>query len=180
MDTKKKSMLELHRLSVDEFRHTAKTPLAVVLDSVRSLNNVGSIFRTADAFVVEQVCLCGITATPPHPDIHKTALGAEDAVAWSHYDTVGQCVDTLRAQGYTICAIEQAHNSVSLERFQADDTRRYAVVFGHEVRGVAQEVVDTSDYCIEIPQCGTKHSLNVAISAGIVMWHFFRQLRLKI
>lgn len=174
MDNKKKTMLELHRISCEDFKKADKTPLVLVLDDVRSLNNVGSMFRTADAFRIEHICLCGITATPPHPDIHKTALGAEDAVSWTHYDDVMQCVKRLRASGYKICSIEQAHNSVSFPQFVIDSDEKYAIVLGNEVKGVSQDVIDFSDCCIELPQSGTKHSLNVSITAGIVMWQFYK------
>lgn len=170
-------MLELHRIDVDEFKETPKIPLVVILDDIRSLNNIGSVFRTADAFVVEHIYLCGITATPPHPDIHKTALGAEDSVSWSHEPDVTGLVKRLQIQGVTVCAIEQVHHSISLEDFKVEKGRKYAIIMGNEVKGVAQEAVDAADYAIEIPQCGTKHSLNVSISAGIVIWDFFKQMK---
>lgn len=175
---KKKSMLELHRISCDEFKKAKKTGLVVVLDNVRSLNNIGSVFRTADAFVIEQIYLCGITATPPNNDIHKTALGAEYSVNWTYCENTMQAVVELKKQGYCVCSIEQVHNSVSLENFKIDKSEKYAVILGNEVKGVMQEVVDASDYCIELPQLGTKHSLNVSVTAGIVMWHFFQKLML--
>ena len=153
---KKKSMLDLHRVSAEEFKAVEKIPVAVVLDDVRSEMNVGSVFRTADAFVIEHIALCGITGKPPSHEIHKTALGAEDSVSWSYHASALEAVQQLRLEGYTICSIEQ-----------------YALVFGNEVKGVSQAVVDRSDCCIEIPQHGTKHSLNIACSAAIVMWHFF-------
>ena len=177
MDNKKKSMLELQRITCEEFKKAEKIPLVVILDDVRSLNNIGSMFRTADAFVVEHIYLCGITATPPHPDIHKTALGAEDSVSWTHYDDVMQCVNDLKCKGYKICSIEQVHNSISLPQFTINTCEHYAVVRGNEVKGVKQEVIDASDYCIELPQCGTKHSLNVSITAGLVMWDFFKAFK---
>ncbi len=172
----KKTMLELHRVDAEQYRHVKKLPLTVVLDSVRSEMNIGSIFRTADAFLVERICLCGISATPPRPEIHKTALGAEDAVPWTHHASVLDAIDELRAQGYTILAIEQAHGSVGLQRFECDADAKYAIIFGNEVKGVAQQAVDASDACIELPQHGTKHSLNVACTAAIVIWHFYDQL----
>ncbi len=175
---KKKTMLELHRIDAHQFREAEKMRVAVVLDNVRSEMNVGSIFRTADAFVVERVCLCGITAVPPRPEIHKTALGAEDTVAWTRHATALEAVASLREQGYTICSVEQVHGSVSLERFTVDPAAHYALVFGNEVKGVAQDVVDSSDCCIEIPQRGTKHSLNIANSVAIVLWHFFQRMAL--
>ena len=170
---KKKTMLELHRISCEEFKKTCKIPLVVVLDDVRSLNNVGSVFRTSDAFVVERIILCGITATPPHPDIHKTALGAEDSVAWQYFEDTHEAVRTLQTQGYTVYAIEQAHGSTLLPDLHLTPGKRYAVVLGNEVKGVQQSVVDLCDGCIEIPQYGTKHSLNVSVTAGIIMWTFF-------
>ena len=173
----KKSMLDLHRISTEEFKQVEKIPVAVVLDDVRSEMNVGSVFRTADAFVVEHIALCGITATPPKHEIHKTALGAEDSVAWSYHKTAREAVQKLRNQGYTICSIEQVHGSVSLEEFTIEQGKKYALVLGNEVKGVSQAVVDASDCCIEIPQHGTKHSLNIACSAAIVMWHFFNALK---
>lgn len=179
MDNKKKSMLELHRITQQEFKQTEKIPLIVVLDDVRSLNNIGSVFRTADAFVVEKICLCGITATPPHAEIHKTALGAEESVEWEYYKDVMQCIDVLRSKDYKICSIEQVHNSIDFTHFTINSCEKYAVVFGNEVKGVNQCVVDESDYCIELPQYGTKHSLNVSITAGIVMWDFFKALKLR-
>jgi len=170
---KKKSMLDLHRVSAEEFKAVEKIPVAVVLDDVRSEMNVGSVFRTADAFVIEHIALCGITGKPPSHEIHKTALGAEDSVSWSYHASVLEAVQQLRLEGYTICSIEQVHGSVSLEQFTIEPGKKYALVFGNEVKGVSQAVVDASDCCIEIPQHGTKHSLNIACSAAIVMWHFF-------
>ena len=172
-------MLDLHRISAEEFKQVEKIPVAVVLDDVRSEMNVGSVFRTADAFVIERIALCGITATPPKHEIHKTALGAEDSVAWTYHKTALEAVEQLREQGYTICSIEQVHGSVSLEEFTIDPRKKYALVLGNEVKGVSQVVVDASDWCIEIPQLGTKHSLNIACSAAIVMWHFFNALKVK-
>ena len=173
---KKKTVIELHRIGVDEFRLAEKIPLIVVLDDVRSLNNIGSVFRTSDAFLVEHIYLCGITATPPSPEIHKTALGAEDSVEWSHEPAVLALVRRLKSEGVTVCAVEQVDHSVLLDHFHAEPSRRYAIVLGNEVKGVAQSVVDEADVCIEIPQHGTKHSLNISISAGIVIWDFFKQL----
>lgn len=169
-------MLELHRITCEEFKETEKIPLVVILDDIRSLNNIGSVFRTADAFVVEHIYLCGITATPPHPDIHKTALGAEESVDWTYCKDVCEAIDELRDKDYKICSIEQVQGSISLPQFIINPDEKYAVIFGNEVKGVKQEAVDKSDCCIEIPQCGTKHSLNVSITAGIVMWDFFKSL----
>jgi len=161
---------ELNRKSVPEFRASDKSPFIIVLDNVRSLNNVGSIFRTADAFIVEAVYLCGITATPPHREIHKTALGATESVEWSYFKSTVDAVRELKAKGYIIVSVEQADEAVSLEKLMVEAGRKYALVFGHEIKGVSEEVVNLSDACIEIPQYGTKHSFNVAVSAGIVLW----------
>ena len=166
----------MQRLTVEEFREAEKLPLVVVLDDVRSMHNVGSVFRTSDAFRVEAVCLCGITATPPSTEIHKTALGAEESVVWRYYPTALEAVESLRADGYEIFSVEQAHGSTMLQDFTPSSDKRYAVVLGNEVKGVRQEVVDASDGCLEIPQFGTKHSLNVSVAAGIIIWHFARQL----
>ena len=168
---KKKSMMELHRVGVDEYKEVKKLPVTVVLDNVRSEMNVGSVFRTADAFLIERICLCGITPQPPKAEIHKTALGAEESVAWQYYSTTLAAVEQLKQEGYLICSIEQVHNSVSLDQFVVDKGQRVAIVLGNEVKGVSQEVVDASDVCVEIPQYGTKHSLNVSVSIGIVLWN---------
>ncbi|NDV68082.1 RNA methyltransferase [Dysgonomonas sp. 25] len=172
-----KKITELARISVDEFKQTGKIPLTVVLDNVRSLNNIGSVFRTADAFLIESICLCGITAQPPHAEIHKTALGAEDSVDWRYYPDTLHALDELKKQGYIICAIEQATGSIPLDTLDVDKSRKYAVILGNEVKGVEQPVVDACDCCIEIPQFGTKHSLNVSIAGGLVLWEFFKKLR---
>ena len=168
-------MLELHRVGVDEYRQVTKLPVTVVLDNVRSEMNVGSVFRTADAFLIERIFLCGITPQPPKSEIHKTALGAEDSVTWQYWPTALEVVTQLKRDGYTICSIEQVHDSVSLENFEIHDGQKMAIVFGNEVRGVSQEVVDASDLCVEIPQHGTKHSLNISCCAAIVMWHCFEE-----
>lgn len=170
----KKSILELKRDSAEEFRSKQKFPITVVLDNVRSLNNIGSIFRTSDAFAVKRIVLCGITACPPSPEIHKTALGAELTVSWEYHAETTDAIAALRSQGVTICAIEQAFNSIPLQDFPIDPNREYALVLGHEVYGVQQAVVDAADCCIELPQFGTKHSLNVAVTAGLAIWHFAR------
>ena len=167
---RKKLNEELGRLSIDEFRSADKAPLALVLDNVRSQHNIGSAFRTCDAFGVGRICLCGISATPPTPEIHKAALGAEFSVAWEHFDTALEAVQKLREEGYLIVSVEQADDATMLQDFQPEPGKRYALVFGNEVKGVAQEVVDASDLCLEIPQYGTKHSLNVSVSIGIVLW----------
>ena len=166
----------MNRLSVDEFKQAHKLPLVVVLDDVRSMYNIGSVFRTGDAFRLEAVYLCGVCATPPSTEIHKTALGAEDSVEWKYFPTALEAVEQLHRDGYEVYAVEQAEGSTMLHDFIPVSDRRYAVVMGNEVKGVNQKVVDISDYCIEIPQRGTKHSLNVSISAGIVMWDFFKAL----
>lgn len=175
---KKKSMLELNRITCEEFKKADKIPLVVILDDIRSLNNIGSVFRTADAFVVERIILCGITAVPPHPDIHKTALGAEDSVDWTYFKDIKKALDKVREEGFEVCAIEQVNGSVMLNEFIVEKGKKYAVILGNEVKGVNQQAVDMCDYCIEIPQFGTKHSLNVSISAGIVIWDFFNKMRL--
>lgn len=176
---RKRHITELNRLSAEAYRTSKKTPLIVVLDAVRSLNNVGSVFRTADAFRLESVYLCGITATPPHVEIHKTALGAEETVPWLYFKDTIEAVRALKQQGYVVCAVEQAEGSVSLESLSLDTHQKYAIIVGHEVKGVQQEVVDACDLCVEIPQFGTKHSLNVAVATGMVLWEFFKQLTLK-
>jgi len=173
---RKLKITELNRLSAEAYKTSKKTPLVVVLDHVRSLNNVGSVFRTADAFRVEAVYLCGITATPPHVEIHKTALGAEDTVSWRYFQEASDAVNDLKWQGYVVCALEQAEGSISLEKLSLDLNKKYAVIIGHEVKGVQQQVIDACDFCVEIPQYGTKHSLNVAVAAGIVLWDFFKAL----
>jgi len=167
---------ELNRATVTEFKAQQKLPVAVVLDSVRSMHNIGSIFRTSDGFAVEQICLCGITAQPPHREIEKTALGATQSVNWSYYADAVQAVEKLRANGYLIIAIEQAENSTMLNEFTPGKNEKYALIFGNEVNGVSEEVMKLIDTCIEIPQFGTKHSFNIVVSAGIVLWDFFAKL----
>ena len=169
---------EMQRLTVDEFRKAEKLPLVVVLDNVRSMHNVGSVLRTGDAFRVEAVYLCGITSTPPSAEIHKTALGAEDSVRWQYFPTAMEAVQSLHEEGYTVYSVEQVEHSTKLQRFQAVEGERYAVVLGNEVKGVCQEVVDASDGCLEILQLGTKHSMNVSVTAGIVIYKFAEQLLL--
>ena len=175
---KKKTMMELHRISCEEFKQARKIPLVVVLDDVRSLNNIGSVFRTCDAFVVQRIVLCGITATPPHPDIHKTALGAEFSVEWVYCKDITEAIEHLHDEGCVVCAIEQVNGSVSLDEFEIVPGKQYAVILGNEVKGVQQDVVDMCDGCIEIPQFGTKHSLNVSVTAGILIWEFARLMKL--
>lgn len=162
---------ELNRLAVNEFKEVKKNPIVIVLDNVRSMNNVGSAFRTGDAFLVEKVILCGITAQPPHREINKTALGATESVEWKHFEKTIDAIAHLKAEGYKILSVEQADKSLSLEKFQPDEDEKYAFIFGNEVYGVEQEVVAASDHCLEIPQFGTKHSLNISVSIGIVLWH---------
>lgn len=176
----KKNILELSRLTFEEYKNSDKLPFVVVLDNVRSLNNIGSVFRSSDAFLIEKIYLCGITATPPHADIHKTALGAEDSVEWRYFENTLDAVDNLQNEGYMVYAIEQVKGSISLEELKLDNNKKYAVVLGNEVKGVEQDVVDRCNGCIEIPQFGTKHSLNVSVTAGIVIWSFFKQLHFDI
>ena len=170
-------MVELHRMGVDEYKEVKKLPVTVVLDNVRSEMNVGSVFRTADAFLIERICLCGITPQPPKSEIHKTALGAEESVSWQYFPTTLAAIEQLKSEGYTICSIEQVHDSISLEDFKLENDQKVAIVLGNEVKGVSQEVVDASDCCIEVPQEGTKHSLNISCCAAIVMWHVYARLR---
>jgi 23S rRNA (guanosine2251-2'-O)-methyltransferase len=168
---------ELNRLSVDEFKQSDKTPLIVILDDIRSLNNIGSVFRTCDAFRVEKIYLCGITATPPHRDIQKTALGATETVDWEHRKDINELIEELKNSGNKVFAIEQAENSIMLDVFAPFKGCKMAVIFGNEVKGVSQEAVNMCDGVIEIPQFGTKHSLNIAVSAGIVIWDIFQKLK---
>ena len=167
---------ELDRKSVDEFKAADKIPVCILLDNIRSLNNVGSAFRTSDAFLIEKIYLGGITGTPPHRDIQKTALGATDSVAWEHAPDCPRLVKKLKADGYRVISIEQADDSTMLEDFTPKTDEKYCLIFGNEVFGVDQELVNASDYVIEIPQHGTKHSLNISVSLGIVVWEFFRKL----
>ncbi len=173
---RKLKITELNRISVDEFKEVHKTPLVVGLDNIRSLHNIGSVFRTSDAFRVECIYLCGITATPPHAEMHKTALGAELTVDWKYVNNAVEAVDKLKEEGYTVYSIEQAEGSIMLESLSLDKQKKYAVVLGNEVKGVQQEVIDHSDGCVEIPQFGTKHSLNVSVTGGIIIWEFFKKL----
>ena len=173
---KKLRTIEMDRLTVDEFKQADKLPLIVVLDDVRSMHNVGSVFRTGDAFRIEAVYLCGITSTPPLAEIHKTALGAEDSVTWKYFDTALEAVETLKAEGYEVYSVEQAHGSTMLQNFTPINNKKYAVVLGNEVKGVHQEVIDASDGCLEIPQFGTKHSMNVSVTGGIIIWHFAKNI----
>lgn len=170
---------ELDRKNVQEFKESEKTPIIVVLDDVRSLHNIGSVFRTCDAFLIQKVYLCGITATPPNKEIHKTALGATETVQWEYAKDIQSVISSLKQENVNIQSIEQVQNSVMLQDFQIQDNTTYALVFGNEVKGVNQSVVDLSDGVIEIPQLGTKHSLNIAVSAGIVIWDLFAKMGLK-
>ncbi len=172
MRNKKLQIEELNRLTTEEFKQTVKTPLIVVLDNVRSLHNVGAVFRTSDAYLVEAVYLCGTTGTPPNAEMHKTALGAENTVEWKYFEHTQDAIKELKQQGYIIYSIEQAENSIMLTDLQLDKTKKYAVVLGNEVKGVQQEIINMSDGCVELPQYGTKHSLNVSVTAGIVIWEF--------
>ena len=167
---------ELNRIDVDEFKQAKKIGLTVVLDNVRSQNNIGSVFRTSDAFRVDEIILCGITATPPQLEIHKTALGAEDSVVWRYFEETITAVNELKKEGLTVFSIEQTENSTSLTDLSLDRNMKYAIVLGHEVHGVQQSVIDASHGCIEIPQYGTKHSLNISVATGIVIWSFYSQL----
>ena len=172
MGNRKLLNIELGRVSVDEYKELPDTGIVVVLDNIRSAHNVGSAFRTADSFKIDKVWLCGICAVPPSAEIHKSALGAEDSVDWEHVDDTMEALKRLKDEGYTIVSAEQTVGSVMLDTFRPDKGRKYAVVFGNEVSGVRQDVVDASDFCIEIPQFGTKHSLNVSVSIGVILWHF--------
>lgn len=176
---RKLEVTELNRISAEEFKTVKKMPLVVVLDNVRSLHNVGSVFRTSDAFLIEKIILCGITSTPPNAEIHKTALGAEYSVDWEYFEETTDAIHLLKNEGYYIYTIEQVENSVMLDKIQLDpdSQQKYAVVLGNEVHGVDQEVINLSDNCIEIPQFGTKHSLNVSVSAGLIIWKFFELLK---
>ena len=173
---RKLKITELNRLNSEEFKQTKKIPLVVVLDNVRSLHNVGSVFRTSDAFLVQAVYLCGITATPPHAEIHKTALGAENTVDWKYFEKTIDAIRELKQEGFHIAAVEQAENSILLDDFRIKETP-FAIVLGNEVKGVDQDVMNLCDSCIEIPQFGTKHSLNVSVTSGILIWELFKQLK---
>lgn len=175
-EMRKLKINELNRITPEEYKEVNKLPLVVVLDDIRSLHNIGSVFRTSDAFRVERIYLCGITAVPPHAEIHKTALGAEFSVDWVYYQQVVEAVDNLKNEDYIVYSVEQAEGSTMLNELKLDRTKKYAVVLGNEVKGVNQEVINHSDGCVEIPQYGTKHSLNVSVTAGIVIWDFFKLL----
>jgi 23S rRNA (guanosine2251-2'-O)-methyltransferase len=172
---KKRLNEALGRKTISQFKSSVKSPFIVVLDNIRSHNNIGSVFRTSDAFMVEKVLLCGITAIPPHRDIQKTALGATESVSWTYYSSTLEAVVELKKEGYIIVGVEQVEGSYELQDFKVDKGKKYAVVFGHEINGVSQEIIDLCDDCIEIPQFGTKHSFNIAVSAGIVLWELTRK-----
>jgi tRNA G18 (ribose-2'-O)-methylase SpoU len=178
METKKLKLQELNRLTVEQYKESQKLPIILVLDNIRSLNNVGSAFRTSDALLVEKIYLVGITGTPPHRDIQKTALGAQDVVEWEHVTDIQTLCEKLKNEGVKLISIEQVSNSISLEKFQPSFEEKYALIFGNEVDGVSDEAIQKSDYCLEIPQFGTKHSFNVSVTMGIVLWEFFRKLKL--
>lgn len=167
---------ELDRKSIEDFKKSEKTPLILVLDDIRSLHNIGSVFRTADAFLIEKIILCGITATPPNKEIHKTALGATETVTWEHHENVLEVIENLKKENVLTMAIEQVESSIFLQDFEIKKDQKYALVFGNEVYGVSQEAVAICDGCIEIPQLGTKHSLNISVSAGIVVWDLFQKM----
>ncbi len=167
---------ELGRVGIEEFRKQGKLPVVVILDNVRSMHNIGSIFRTSDGFAVEKICLCGITARPPHRDIEKTALGATQSMEWAYYENVIEAIHELKNSGYIIMAIEQAENSKMLNENKPQQEAKYALIFGNEVQGVSDEAMNTADLCLEIPQFGTKHSFNIVVSAGIVLWDFYSKL----
>ncbi|WP_349663195.1 RNA methyltransferase [Cellulophaga lytica] len=170
---------ELERLNIEEFKQAEKTPIVIVLDNIRSLNNIGSVFRTADAFLIEKIYLCGITAKPPHKDIQKTALGATDSVAWEYVNETLPLIEQLKSNGYKTLAVEQAEDATFLNDFKITQNQKYALIFGNEVKGVAQDVVTASDVVLEIPQYGTKHSLNISVSAGVVVWDLWSKLQDK-
>ncbi len=174
---RKLTVEELNRMDIEAFHQSEKLPLIIVLDNIRSLHNVGSVFRTADAFRLQGVWLCGITACPPAAEIHKTALGAEDSVSWEYFEDTLDAVERLQREGYEVLAVEQVEDSLKLNTFRIDPAKRYALILGNEVKGVRQDVVDAADAALEIPQYGTKHSMNVSVTAGIVMWEFERQMR---
>jgi 23S rRNA (guanosine2251-2'-O)-methyltransferase len=178
-DMRKLKTEELGRVGIEDFKKQDKLPITVILDNVRSMHNIGSIFRTSDGFAIEKIYLCGITAQPPHREIEKTALGATQSIEWTYSEDITDLIPELRAAGYKIIAIEQADNSVMLNNFQPETSEKYALIFGNEVNGVSDEAMKLIDTCIEIPQFGTKHSFNIVVSAGIVLWDFFAKLKLR-
>ncbi|MFN5423531.1 MAG: RNA methyltransferase [bacterium] len=175
----KKGMIELQRLSTEDFRNSDKSPIAVILENVRSMHNVGSVFRTSDAFIIEKICLCGYTPRPPHRDINKTALGSTESVAWTGYDQGIDALTALRKDGYSIYAVEQVHGSIPLDQFEVNTGKKIALVFGNEAEGVSQELIQQCDGCIEIPQFGSKHSFNISVAAGIVLWELYRKININ-
>lgn len=177
MKNRKLKNSELDRLTIAEYKKSSKTPLIVILDNIRSLNNIGSVFRTSDAFLIKKIYLCGITATPPHKDIHRTALGATESVEWEYIEDVNLIIQQLKTEGIFIASIEQAEKAVYLDDFEVEKEKTYAVVFGNEIKGVQQDIVSHSDAVIEIPQYGTKHSLNISVSVGVVLWDLFVKLK---
>ncbi|RZS92304.1 SpoU rRNA methylase family protein [Aquimarina brevivitae] len=177
MKNRKLKNSELDRKTIAEFKDAKKTPILIILDNIRSLNNIGSVFRTADAFLIEKIYLCGITATPPHKDIQKTALGATDTVSWEYQKDTASLIEQLKAEGVQVIAIEQAEDAIMLNDFRPEAKKKYAVVFGNEVKGVQQSIVTASDAVIEIPQYGSKHSLNISVSTGVVIWDLFCKLQ---
>ncbi len=176
---KKLKNSELSRLSIDEFKNSSKTPVIVILDNIRSAHNVGSVFRTCDAFLIDKIILCGITAIPPNKEIRKTALGSSESVDWRYYKNTEEVIMKLKKKDYQIIAIEQANKSIKLESFKPENAKKYAIIFGNEIKGISQKIIDNSDSVIEIPQFGTKHSLNVSVSAGIVIWDIFSKISLN-
>ena len=176
---KKLKNSELSRLSIDEFKNSSKTPVIIILDNIRSAHNVGSIFRTCDAFLIDKIILCGITAIPPNKEIRKTALGSSESVDWRYYKNTEEVIMKLKKKDYQIIAVEQANKSIKLESFRPENEKKYAIIFGNEIKGISQKIIDNSDSVIEIPQFGTKHSLNVSVSAGIVIWDIFSKISLN-
>ena len=176
---KKLKNSELSRLSIDEFKNSSKTPVIVILDNIRSAHNVGSVFRTCDAFLIDKIILCGITAIPPNKEIRKTALGSSESVDWRYYKNTEEIIMRLKKKDYQIIAVEQANKSIKLESFRPENEKKYAIIFGNEIKGINQKILDNSDSVIEIPQFGTKHSLNVSVSAGIVIWDVFSKISLN-
>ena len=168
---------ELNRISIEEFKNSKKTPISIILDDIRSLNNIGSIFRTADAFLIEKIYLCGITASPPNKDIHKTALGSTNSVSWEYHKNIIELINSLKKNDIKIISVEQAENATLLRDFNYEKNKKYAFIFGNEVNGIAQKVVDISDEVIEIPQYGTKHSFNISVSVGIVLWDVYNKIK---
>lgn len=173
---KKLSLKGLNRLNLEQYHEKKKTPMVIVLDNIRSMSNIGSVFRTSDAFLIEEIHLCGITSCPPNKEIHKTALGATESVKWKYFENTLESIQYLKENSFQIISVEQAENSLMLNDYSANNNQKTAFVFGNEVKGVAQEIIDNSDFCLEIPQYGTKHSLNISISAGIVIWHAFNSM----